>query len=70
MDSDLAQEAINAALNEDWKKAILINTSIIKIEPTDVDALNRLARAYAETGNTVKAKIITKKVLKIDKGKY
>jgi tetratricopeptide (TPR) repeat protein len=66
MDPDLAQEAIYAATNEDWKKAINLNTTIIKSNPTDIDAMNRLARAYAQMGNTAKAKLITQKVLKID----
>ncbi len=66
MESDLAQEAIEAALCCDWSKAILLNSRIIKVEPKDVDALNRLARAYAETGNLQKAKDVTQKVLKID----
>lgn len=66
MESDLAQEAIEAALICDWEKAILLNKEIIKIEPTDTNALNRLARAYAENGNLDKAKALTQKVLKID----
>ncbi len=66
MDSNLAQEAINAALNEDWQKAIKINSSILKTDSSDIDAMNRLARAYAENGNLQKAKVITKKVLKFD----
>src|SRR5689334_19115226 len=66
MDSDLAQVAINAALNENWEEAIKANSSILKIEPTDIDALNRMAKAYAETGDLNKAKETTKKVLKLD----
>ncbi len=66
MDSNLAQEAINAALTGDWQSAIEFNSKILKIAPGDIDALNRLARAYAESGNLVKAKIATKKVLKLD----
>ncbi len=66
MDSNLAQDAISAALREDWEKAIKLNSSILKVSPESIDALNRLARAYAESGNTTKAKIITKKVLKLD----
>ncbi|SRR5258708_11604657 len=67
MDSDLAQQAINAALSCDWKKAILLNSEIVKLDSDDIDALNRLARAYAETGNLLKAKAASQKVLKIDK---
>jgi tetratricopeptide (TPR) repeat protein len=66
MDSDLAQDAINAALNEEWKKAIEINLRILKESKDDIDALNRLARAYAEIGEKQKAKSISKKVLELD----
>jgi tetratricopeptide (TPR) repeat protein len=66
MESDLAQEAIRAALSCDWEKAILVNSEIIKINPQDVDAHNRIARAYAEKGDIVKAKAASGKVLKID----
>jgi tetratricopeptide (TPR) repeat protein len=66
MSSALAQEAINSALAGNWLKAIDDNLKILKITPTDVDALNRIARAYAETGDLVKAERSTKKVLKID----
>lgn len=66
MDSDLAQEAIDAALSRDWLKAIQANKRILAKNPNDVDALNRIARAYAEKGNIKKAKLLSKKVLKID----
>ncbi|SRR5258708_7105598 len=67
MESDLAQQAITAALSSDWKTAILFNSQLVKINPTDIDALNRLARAYAEDGNLDKAKLSSQKVLKIDR---
>src|SRR5260221_1318924 len=63
---DLAQLAIAAALVSDWKKAILLNTQIIKENTEDTEALNRLARAYAEDGNIAKARATSQKVLKID----
>lgn len=66
MDSDLAQEAINAALTGDWEKAILVNSKILKDNSSNIDALNRIARAYVESGNVAKGQLITKKVLKLD----
>lgn len=66
MDSALAQDAINQALEGNWGKAIEVNSTILRSEPEDIDALNRLARAYAETGSLEKAKSATKKVLKLD----
>jgi tetratricopeptide (TPR) repeat protein len=66
MDTDLAQRAITAALSGDWKEAIKLNSQLLKDNPEDIEALNRLARAYAESGKISKAKTISQKVLKID----
>lgn len=66
MEVDLSQRAVSAALSGDWKLALSLNEAIIKENPNDTDALNRLARAYAELGKIKKAKIICEKVLKID----
>lgn len=65
MNEDLAQKAVAAALAGDWKEAEKINKQILKNDKSDVDALNRLARAYAELGNLKKAKETAQKVLKI-----
>lgn len=66
MDIDLAQKAISAALAGNWKEAIKLNKQILKDNSKDVDSLNRLARAYSETGNIKKAKALAEKVLKLD----
>jgi len=66
MDTDLAQKAINEALKGDWKEATKTNLQILKTNPQDIDALNRLARAYAEKGEFGKAKKSAEKVIKID----
>ena len=66
MDKNLAQEAIHAALSGNWQKALSLNQEILKNEPNDVEALNRLARAYSEIGNLKKAKETAQKVLKND----
>lgn len=66
MDTDLAQAAIAAALSGNWKEAIKLNSQLLKDNSQDTDALSRLARAYAETGNIAKAKALSQKVLKID----
>lgn len=63
---ELAQKAITAALNGNWGKALEINVEILKKKPKNIDALNRLAKAYCELGNIPKAKSIAKNVLKID----
>lgn len=66
MKNEPAQEAIQAALRGEWEVAIEINKNILSNTPKDIEALNRLARAYSETGNIKKAKALAKKVLKID----
>jgi tetratricopeptide (TPR) repeat protein len=63
---ELAQKAVSCALNGKWDEAVKVNKQILKHDPEDVDALNRLARAWAELGDLTKAKKIAQKVLKID----
>lgn len=66
MNRDLAQEAIQQALKGNWVKAITLNKKLLEENIKDVDALNRLARAYCETGKVVLAKRTAQKALKID----
>lgn len=66
MDNLLAQEAVGFALSGNWKEALDINLKILKQQPQDVEALNRLARAYKELGQMTKARSTTQKVIKID----
>src|SRR3989344_8979330 len=66
MNDELAQLAISAAFKGSWKKAIEINKKILKNNARDVEALNRLARGFAETGKKKPAIATSKKVLKID----
>ena len=63
----LAQQAIKAALEGEWERAIELNSQILTSDETNVEALNRLARAYREIGRSAKAREIYLKVLKIDK---
>jgi tetratricopeptide (TPR) repeat protein len=63
---DLSQKAIKLALSCKWEEAIKVNEEILKSDKKDVDALNRLARAYAEIGKITKAKKVCKNVLKIE----
>lgn len=66
MDNDLNQLAINQALDGNWKAAIETNLKILQKNKDDTEALNRLARAYAELGNFPSARKTAKEVLKID----
>lgn len=66
MDISLAQKAISFALLGDWEAAVSTNLELLKINNNDIDALNRLARAYAETGKIDLAKSTSLKALKLD----
>lgn len=62
----LAQIAIRAALQGNWVDAEKSNKQILKDNPGDVDALNRLARAQAELGKIPTAIATYKKAIKLD----
>lgn len=66
MNDDLSYKAVVAAISGDWKSALCINKIILSETPNDTDALNRLARAHAETGNINTAISTAKKVISID----
>lgn len=66
MEENLAQKSVRLALDNNWVEAINVNLKILKIDPEDVDCLNRLAKAYFECGKIDKAKSTSKKVLSID----
>lgn len=61
-----SQEAISLAMQNRWQEAVAVNQSIIELFPTDVDAYNRLGRAYMELGDFAKAKQAYAKVLELD----
>lgn len=67
MYDNLAQTAINLALECKWDEAVAINNKILKSDNTDIDALNRLAKALYELGDYKKAKLTTQKALKLDR---
>ncbi len=62
----LHQRAIDAALDSRWDEALKLNRQIIKVEPTNVDALNRQARVYMELGKCNMAKKYYSAALKSD----
>lgn len=66
MMTDLAQQAVQAALKGEWEKARELNLCLLDADPENVDALNRLARAHAELGEFTKAKKIAEQSLKCD----
>src|SRR3990167_6733590 len=64
--TSLKNQAIQNALTGDWQKAVLVNKSLIKENPHDIDALNRLAFAFSILGRVKDAKNTYQKVLRID----
>jgi len=66
MTIDLTQQAIHAALNGEWEQAKQFNTELLADDPHDINALNRLARAYSELNDLENARKTATKVLEID----
>jgi len=62
----LATLAINAALSNDWATAIKVNKELLGKNSQDIEAVNRLGRAYLELGKLELAKQTYQKVLQID----
>jgi len=52
----LSQQAIQLAMQGRWREAIVDNQNILQQFPEDVDALNRLGRAYMELGQYAEAR--------------
>lgn len=65
-DSTLSNEAIRAALDQNWKEAIRVNTLLLKENSSDIEALSRLAYAYMQTGQITQAKKTYQLVLDLD----
>ena len=66
MEKNLAQKAVVLALSGNWEEAWKINQEILSTSPTDLDALNRLARCFWELNDITNAMITTQKVLVMD----
>lgn len=62
----LSQQAIKAALDSRWEDALILNQQIIDTDPSNVDALNRLAKANMELSNWEKAKKYYSLTLEVD----
>jgi hypothetical protein len=61
-----SQEAIALAMQSRWQEAVTVNQSILEIFPTDIDAYNRLGRAFMELGAFAKAKEAYSRALELD----
>lgn len=63
----LHDKAIKAALSGNWESAVELNLEILAESPLNIQALNRLGRAYTELGQKEAAGDAYGQVLKIDK---
>lgn len=62
----LPTQAVEAALAQNWKEAIRLNTIILKENKDNTEALSRLAYAYLKIGKITLAKQSYEKVLTLD----
>jgi len=60
------KQAIALAMQNRWKEAVAINKGILESFPNDVDAYNRLGRAYMELGEYSLAKETYDHTLELD----
>jgi tetratricopeptide (TPR) repeat protein len=61
-----SKEAIDLAMQGRWQEAVDVNQEIISNFPRDVDAYNRLGRAYMELGQLAKATESYSRTVEID----
>ena len=60
------KQAIALAMQGRWKEAVAANKSLLDSFPNDVDAYNRLGRAYMELGEYSQAKEAYGRALQLD----
>ena len=63
--NQLEAQAVEAALENNWKKAVELNEAILKQDPNNLDALLRLGFASFQTGDYKKSKSAYRKVIQI-----
>jgi len=61
-----SKEAIDLAMQARWQEAVGINKEIIESFPEDVDACNRLGRAYMELGRYTQAREAYSRTVQLD----
>jgi tetratricopeptide (TPR) repeat protein len=61
-----SKEAIDLAMQARWKEAVSLNRDIVRDFPDDVDAFNRLGRAYLELGQYQQAREAYQNAVRLD----
>ncbi|TAK35275.1 MAG: tetratricopeptide repeat protein [Chloroflexota bacterium] len=62
----LTEQAISLAMQSRWEEAVSANQTIIDVHPSDVDAYNRLGKAYTELGRYPDASAAYGRALEVD----
>ena len=62
---DLGREAVNLALKGEWERATEVNKAILKLFTEDVEAMNRLAKAFTEMGHYGDATAVLDRVCEV-----
>jgi len=62
---DLSRDAISLALKGEWERAAEVNQALLELFETDVDAMNRLGKAYMELGQYAEAREVLDRVGRI-----
>ena len=61
-----SKQAIDLAMQGRWREAVAVNKSLIESFPSDVDAYNRLGRAYMELGEYSQAREAYSRAVELD----
>ncbi len=62
----VSKQAIDLAMQGRWREAIVVNKGLIESFPRDVDAYNRLGRAYMELGEYSQAREAYSRTIELD----
>ncbi len=62
----ISKQAIALAMQGQWREAVAVNRNLIESFPNDVDAYNRLGKAYMELGEYSLAKEAYKQAMEVD----
>ena len=61
-----SKHAISLAMQGRWREAVAVNNGLIESFPHDVDAFNRLGKAYVELGEYSQAKEAYARAVELD----
>ncbi len=62
---DLGREAVSLALKGEWERATEVNKAILELFTEDVEAMNRMAKAFIELGHYADAKAVLDRVCEV-----